>query len=148
MHINRLDIDRKNSAEHLQVGPLSNGLNAIYAPIPGGSDTLARFVRTLLFRGNDALATFDEEFHDCLDGSMQWVDASGHVRMMSTSSGVSQSPNRFLHSPLHPSERPIHADDSQRCVCAVASTVPLQSVSCVYTAGQQLRSGCSMGKPD
>ena len=114
MHINRLDIDRKNSAEHLQVGPLSNGLNAIYAPIPGGSDTLARFVRTLLFRGNDALATYDEEFHDALDGSMQWVDASGHVRMMSTSSGASQSPNRFLHSPLHPSERPIHADDSLR----------------------------------
>ena len=114
MHINRLDIDRKNSAEHLQVGPLGNGLNAIYAPIPGGSDTLARFVRTLLFRGNDALATYDEEFHDSLDGSMQWVDASGHVRMMSTSSGASQSPNRFLHSPLHPSERPIHADDSLR----------------------------------
>jgi len=114
MHINRLDIDRKNSAEHLQVGPLSSGLNAIYAPIPGGSDTLARFVRTLLFRGNDALATYDDDFQNALDGSMQWVDASGHIRMMSTSSGASQSPNRFLHSPLHPSERPIHADDSLR----------------------------------
>lgn len=114
MHINRLDIDRKNSAEHLQVGPLGNGLNAIYAPIQGGSDTLARFVRTLLFRGSDALATYDEEYYDALDGSMQWVDASGHVRMMSTSPGASQLPNRFLHSPLHPSERPIHADDSQR----------------------------------
>lgn len=114
MHINRLDIDRKNSAEHLQVGPLSSGLNAIYAPIPGGSDTLARFVRTLLFRGNDALATYDDDFQNALDGSMQWVDASGHIRMMSTSSGASQSPTRFLHSPLHPSERPIHADDSLR----------------------------------
>ena len=29
MHIIRMDIDRKNSAEHLQVGPLGCGVNAI-----------------------------------------------------------------------------------------------------------------------
>jgi hypothetical protein len=111
VHIIRLDIDRKNSTEHLQIGPLQNGLNAIYAPVPAGSDTMARFVRSLLFRGTDSLNTHDDEFYEALDGSLQWVDASGHVRMMSTGGGANQTPNRFVHSPLHPSERPIHADD-------------------------------------
>ena len=111
MHIIRLDIDRKNSAEHLQVGPLGSGLNAIYAPIHSGDDTLARFIRGLLFRGFNSFENDDDEFNETVDGSMQWVDASGHIRMLSYAGGALQQPSRFVHSPLHPSERPIHADD-------------------------------------
>jgi Domain of unknown function (DUF4332) len=111
MHIIRLDIDRKNSAEHLQVGPLGSGLNAIYAVVPSGIDTLARFVRGLLFRSFAPTDANHDEFNEMTDGSLQWVDASGHIRMMSYAGGASQMPTRFVHSPLHPSERPIHAED-------------------------------------
>ncbi len=111
MHIVRVDIDRKNSAEHLQVGPLGSGLNAIYAVVPSGNEALARFVRGLLFRSFASVDANQDEFNEMTDGSLQWVDASGHIRMMSYAGGASQMPTRFVHSPLHPSERPIHAED-------------------------------------
>jgi len=113
VHIIRLDIDRKNSAEHLQVGPLGSGLNAVYSPAHSGGDDLARFIRSLLFRGFESRHPNNEEFTESLDGSMQWVDASGHVRMISYASGAQQIPGRYIHSPLHPSERPIHAGDHE-----------------------------------
>ena len=71
MHIIRMDIDRKNSAEHLQVGPLGCGLNAIYATAPSGSSTMNRFVKGLLFRGHcaDELNYVAEE--QTIDGSLQ-----------------------------------------------------------------------------
>lgn len=112
MHLIRLDIDRKNSAAHLQVGPLGGGLNAVYAPIAATSSAMARFVRSILFRGNFANETADDDTEG-IDGSLQWVDASGHVRMMSYSGGSALLPTRFVHSPMHPSQRPIHAVDRE-----------------------------------
>ncbi len=109
-----MDIDRKNSAEHLQVGPLGCGLNAIYATAPLGSSTMTRFVKGLLFRGhcsNDLNCDTEEE---TIDGSLQWADPTGHVRLMSSSGGSPLLPSRFVHSPLHPSQRPIHAEDREQ----------------------------------
>lgn len=111
MHIIRLDIDRKNSAEHLQVGPLGSGLNAVYAPVSGGCDSMIGFIRSILFRGTTASDALSDDYSETTDGSLQWVDASGHVRMMNYASGSPLHPSRYVHSPLHPSERPIHSDD-------------------------------------
>lgn len=114
MHLIRLDIDRKNSAAHLQVGPFGGGLNAIYAPLQGGSATMSRFVRSILFRGNYVNEVFETEEGESIDGSMQWVDASGHVRMMSFAGGSAMLPGGFVNSPLHPSEKPLHEEDADR----------------------------------
>ena len=111
MHIIRMDIDRKNSAEHLQVGTLGCGLNAIYATTPSGSSVMTRFIKGLLFRGHCSNELNYDGEAKAIDGSLQWVDASGHVRLMSYSGGSPLLPSRFVHSPLHPSERPIHSDD-------------------------------------
>lgn len=114
MHLIRLDIDRKNSPAHLQAGPFGGGLNAVYAPIHGGSSTMSRFVRSVLFRGNYVNEVFETDEGETIDGSMQWVDSSGHVRMMSFAGGSAMLPGGFVHSPLHPSQRPLHREDSDR----------------------------------
>ncbi len=111
MHIIRMDIDRKNSAEHMQVGTLGCGLNAVYATAPSGSSTMTRFIKGLLFRGHCSSELNYNGEEEAIDGSLQWADASGHVRLMSFSGGSPLLPSRFVHSPLHPSERPIHSDD-------------------------------------
>ena len=111
MHIIRMDIDRKNSAEHLQVGPLGCGLNAIYATVTPSSSAMTRFVKGLLFRGNCSNELNYDEESETIDGSLQWADATGHVRLMSYAGGSPLLPSRFVHSPLHPSERTIHSDD-------------------------------------
>ncbi len=114
MHIIRMDIDRKNSAEHLQVGPLGCGLNAIYATAAPGCLAMTRFVKGLLFRGGCSNELNYDEEAETIDGSLQWADASGHVRLMSYAGGSPLLPSRFVHSPLHPSERPIHSDDQDQ----------------------------------
>lgn len=114
MHLIRLDIDRKNAAAHLQVGPLGGGLNAVYAPLHGGSATMARFVRSILFRGNYVNEVFETEEGESIDGSMQWVDATGHVRQMSFAGGSAMLPGGFVNSPLHPSQHPLHDSDRDR----------------------------------
>ncbi len=111
MHIIRMDIDRKNSAEHLQVGPLGCGLNAIFATAGAGSAAMTRFTKGLLFRGHCSNELNCDEESETIDGSLQWADASGHVRLMSYSGGSPLLPSQFIHSPLHPSEGPIHSDD-------------------------------------
>jgi hypothetical protein len=114
MHLIRLDIDRKNAAAHLQVGPLGGGLNAVYAPLQGGSATMARFVRSILFRGNYVNEVFETDEGESIDGSMQWVDATGHVRQMSFAGGSAMLPGGFVNSPLHPSQRTLHQGDRDR----------------------------------
>ncbi len=111
MHIIRMDIDRKNSAEHLQVGPLGCGLNAIFATAEASSSAMTRFIKGLLFRGHCSNELSYDEESETIDGSLQWADASGHVRLMSYAGGSPLLPSQFIHSPLHPSERPIHSDD-------------------------------------
>ena len=111
MHIIRMDIDRKNSAEHLQVGPLACGVNAIYATAAAGSAAMSRFIKGLLFRGHWSNELNYNEESETIDGSMQWADATGHVRLMSYAGGSPLLPSRFVHSPLHPSERALHAED-------------------------------------
>ncbi|MCY2985533.1 MAG: DUF4332 domain-containing protein [Planctomycetota bacterium] len=111
MHIIRMDIDRKNSAEHLQVGPLACGVNAIYATAAAGSAAMSRFIKGLLFRGHWSNELNYNEESETIDGSMQWADATGHVRLMSYAGGSPLLPSRFVHSPLHPSQRALHADD-------------------------------------
>ncbi|MFN8741441.1 MAG: DUF4332 domain-containing protein [Pirellula sp.] len=114
MHLIRLDIDRKNSTAHLQAGPFGGGLNAIYAPMHGGGATMSRFVRSILFRGNYVNEVFETEEGESIDGSLQWVDATGHVRMMSFAGGSAMLPGGFVNSPLHPSQNPLHEHDSER----------------------------------
>ena len=111
MHIIRMDIDRKSSAERLQIGTLGCGLNAVYATAATGSSAMTRFIKGLLFRGHCSNELNYDEESEAIDGSLQWADATGHVRLMSYSGGSPLLPSRFVHSPLHPSERPIHADD-------------------------------------
>jgi Domain of unknown function (DUF4332) len=106
-----MDIDRKNSAEHLQVGPLACGVNAIYATAAAGSAAMSRFIKGLLFRGHWSNELNNSDDSETIDGSMQWADATGHVRLMSYAGGSPLLPSRFVHSPLHPSERALHADD-------------------------------------
>lgn len=113
MHLVRLDIDKKNSASQYQVGPLGGGLNAIYSPLATANAILSRFVRNVLFRGQSFSELDDAEF-DAIDGSMTWVDASGHLRMIACSGGAPIIPSRYVHSPLHPSDRPIYQDDVDR----------------------------------
>jgi hypothetical protein len=113
MHLVRLDIDKKNSASQYQVGPLGGGLNAVYSPISTASSLLTRFVRNVLFHGQSFSELEDSEF-DAIDGSMTWVDASGHLRMISCSGGAPIIPSRYVHSPLHPSDHPIYEDDVAR----------------------------------
>ncbi|MCU0710918.1 MAG: DUF4332 domain-containing protein [Pirellula sp.] len=114
MHLIRLDIDRKNSTAHLQAGPFGGGLNAIYAPMHGGGATMSRFVRSILFRGNYVNEVFETEEGESIDGSLQWVDATGHVRMMSFAGGSAMLPGGFVNSPLHPSQNPLHEHDAER----------------------------------
>ena len=111
MHIIRMDIDRKNSAEHLQIGPLGCGMNAIYATTAVGNSIMKRFIRGLLFRGQCVNELNDDDESEAMDGSLQWADATGHVRLMSYAGGSPLLPSRFVHSPLHPSERPLHDED-------------------------------------
>jgi hypothetical protein len=113
MHLVRLDIDKKNSASQYQVGPLGGGLNAIYSPLATANAILSRFVRNVLFRGQSFNELDDAEF-EAIDGSMTWVDASGHLRMIACSGGAPIIPSRYVHSPLHPSDRPIYQDDVDR----------------------------------
>lgn len=114
MHLIRLDIDRKNSTAHLQAGPFGGGLNAIFAPMQGGGATMARFVRSILFRGRYVNEVFETEEGESIDGSLQWVDATGHVRMMSFAGGSAMLPGGFVNSPLHPSQNPLHEHDADR----------------------------------
>ena len=111
MHIIRMDIDRKNSAEHLQVGTLGCGLNAVYSTASSSSIAMTRFIKGLLFRGHCSNELNHDGEAEAIDGSLQWADATGQVRLMSYSGGSPLLPSRFVHSPLHPSERPIHSDD-------------------------------------
>lgn len=113
MHLVRLDIDKKNSASQYQVGPLGGGLNAVYSPIASANSLVSRFVRHVLFRGESFTELEDSEF-EAIDGSMTWVDASGHLRMIACSGGAPIIPSRYVHSPLHPSDRPIYQDDVER----------------------------------
>jgi hypothetical protein len=113
MHLVRLDIDKKNSASQYQVGPLGGGLNAVFSPIPTASSLLTRFVKNVMFQGQSFGELEDSEF-EAIDGSMTWVDASGHLRMISCAGGAPLIPSRFVHSPLHPSNSPIYEDDVAR----------------------------------
>ncbi|MCU0707338.1 MAG: DUF4332 domain-containing protein [Pirellula sp.] len=113
MHLVRLDIDKKNSASQYQVGPLGGGLNAVYSPLASANSILSKFVRNVLFHGQSFTELEDSEF-EAIDGSMTWVDASGHLRMIACSGGAPIIPSRFVHSPLHPSDRPIYQDDVDR----------------------------------
>jgi hypothetical protein len=81
MHLVRLDIDKKNAASQYHVGPLGAGLNAVYSPLVANSTLLTRFTKSLLFRGQTLGELDDSEFAS-IDGSMTWVDASGHLRMI------------------------------------------------------------------
>ena len=113
MHLIRLDIDRKDSAAQLQIGPLGGGLNAIYAPIAVASRAMTRFVRGILFRGQYS-SDLDDSETEGIDGSLQWVDASGHVRMMSYAGGSALLPSQYVHSPIHPSDKPIYSEDREK----------------------------------
>ncbi len=113
MHLVRLDIDKKNSASQYQVGPLGGGLNAVYSPVAAASTLLNRFIKTVLFQGQSFAELEDSEF-GAIDGSITWVDASGHLRMIACSGGVPIIPSRYVHSPLHPSDHPIYEDDVSR----------------------------------
>jgi nucleotidyltransferase/DNA polymerase involved in DNA repair len=113
MHLVRLDIDKKNTASQFQVGPLGGGLNAVYSPIPAASALLSRFVRNVLFHGQSLTDLEDADF-EAVDGSLTWVDASGHLRMISCAGGAPVIPSRYVHSPLHPSDQPIYEDDAAR----------------------------------
>ena len=106
-----MDIDRKNVAEHLQIGPLGCGLNAIYTSSAPSGETMKRFIKGLLFRGNCANELNLDDESETIDGSLQWADATGHVRLMSYAGGSPLLPSRFVHSPLHPSERTLHTED-------------------------------------
>ena len=106
-----MDIDRKNAAEHLQIGPLGCGLNAIYTSTAPSGETMKRFIKGLLFRGHCANELNYDNESETIDGSLQWADATGHVRLMSYAGGSPLLPSRFVHSPLHPSERTLHAED-------------------------------------
>jgi len=81
MHLVRLDIDKKNAASQYHVGPLGAGLNAVYSPMVANSTLLTRFTKSLLFRGQTLGELDDSEFAS-IDGSVTWVDASGHLRMI------------------------------------------------------------------
>ena len=81
MHLVRLDIDKKNAASQYHVGPLGAGLNAVYSPLVSNSTLLTRFTKSLLFRGQTLGELDDSEFAS-IDGSVTWVDASGHLRMI------------------------------------------------------------------
>ncbi len=81
MHLVRLDIDKKNAASQYHVGPLGAGLNAVYSPLVANSTLLTRFTKSLLFRGQTLGELDDSEFAS-IDGSVTWVDASGHLRMI------------------------------------------------------------------
>ena len=81
MHLVRLDIDKKNAASQYHVGPLGAGLNAVYTPLVANSTLLTRFTKSLLFRGQTLGELDDSEFAS-IDGSVTWVDASGHLRML------------------------------------------------------------------
>ena len=75
---------------------------------------MSRFIKGLLFRGHWSNELNYNEELETIDGSMQWADASGHVRLMSYAGGSPLLPSRFVHSPLHPSERALHADDREQ----------------------------------
>ncbi|MEI8212115.1 MAG: DUF4332 domain-containing protein [Planctomycetota bacterium] len=113
MHLVRLDIDKKNTASQFQVGPMGGGLNAVYSPIATASALLTKFVKNVLFQGQTFSDLEDSEF-EAIDGSLTWVDASGHLRMISCAGGAPVVPSRFVHSPLHPSSAPIYEDDVAR----------------------------------
>lgn len=81
MHLVRLDIDKKNAASQYHVGPLGAGLNAVYSPLVANSTLLTRFTKSLLFRGQ-TLGELDDSEFSSIDGSVTWVDASGHLRMV------------------------------------------------------------------
>ncbi len=86
MHLVRLDIDKKNAASQYHVAPLGAGLNAIYSPLVANSTLLTRFTKSLLFRGQ-TLGEFDDSEFASIDGSLTWVDASGHLRMLDCAGG-------------------------------------------------------------
>ncbi len=66
------------------------------------------------FAGNYVNEVFETEEGESIDGSLQWVDATGHVRMMSFAGGSAMLPGGFVNSPLHPSQNPLHEHDAER----------------------------------
>lgn len=103
MHLVRLDIDKKNAASQYHVGPLGAGLNAIYSPLVANSTLLTRFTKSLLFRGQ-TLGEFDDSEFASIDGSLTWVDASGHLRMLDCAGGKPLLAQ--LTSTLQPAQSP------------------------------------------
>jgi len=111
MHLVRLDIDKKNAASQYHVGPLGAGLNAVYSPLVANSTLLTRFTKSLLFRGQ-TLGELDDSEFSSIDGSVTWVDASGHLRMVDCVGGKPLFAQ--IGSPIAGSVKSLYQEDDER----------------------------------
>lgn len=104
MRIVSIDIDPQGNQNRIHLGPFVAGLNAVYGGRGSGKSTISKFIRHLLFgryrdrAGSDYRAPQDQV------GSLQWADANGNSRIISTSDPLELNDYRF-NGPYHWSTR-------------------------------------------
>ncbi len=89
MRLIKVDIHRFDDQNSLHLGPLAAGLNAICGPQGSGKTAIASFIRSLMYPS--AHVALDRLPHSTnpRNGSMIWMDQSGHHRTSSDRQGVS-----------------------------------------------------------
>jgi predicted flap endonuclease-1-like 5' DNA nuclease len=104
MRIVSIDIDPQGNHNRIHLGPFVAGLNAIFGTRGSGKSTIARFFKHLLYgRYRDRSGSDYRTPHEHV-GSLQWADANGNSRVISTSDPIEINDYRF-NGPYHWSTR-------------------------------------------
>ncbi len=95
MRLVSIDIDPRNHANRIHLGPFVSGLNAIWGARGSGKSTIAKFVRGLLYHRHRDASGFGQEAVDGLVGSLQWADNAGATRIISSADAVQERDYQF-----------------------------------------------------
>ena len=95
MRIVSIDIDPQGKLNRIHLGPFVAGLNAVYGQRGAGKSTIAKFVRQLLYSRRRDRSGSEYRETDEYVGTLQWADANGNSRVVSSSDPIDGSDYRF-----------------------------------------------------
>jgi energy-coupling factor transporter ATP-binding protein EcfA2 len=95
MRLVSLDIDPQDRSNRIHLGPFVAGLNAVWGNRGSGKSTIAKFIRGLLYHRHRDATGYGQDAVDGLVGSMQWADASGATRVISSADAIHERDYRF-----------------------------------------------------